>query len=219
MPKTVQSKRQVFLTPLIILFSFLLPLLFLILGIVIFRASNKFAQTLTKEENIKAEESLSPSQILKDKNKYRQEKIWLRGRVTFSPVVCKKKQCPDDACCGCPDQRDLVAYDTGTILNSSGQEKLNLKDVFTGQSFCQRKQGSCDYDCDDWRNGAIYDVYGKLFADTPPPGWQKSLNYYFEVESKTLVKTISFGESLRTIFDDLKEKFKGFGSSGQFVLP
>ncbi len=218
MPKTVQNKRRVFLTPLIILFSFLLPLLFLILGIVIFRASNKFAQTLTKEENIKTEESLSPSQILKDKTKYRQEKIWLRGRVILSPVVCEKKQCPQDACCGCPDYRDLAVYDTGAILNSSGQEKLNLKDVFTGQSFCQRKQVSCDYDCGDWRKGAIYDIYGQLFTDTPPPGWQKSLNYYFEVEGKNLIKTVSFGESLGTLFNDLKEKLKGFNISGQFVL-
>ena len=50
MPKIVQSKRKVFLTPLIILFSFLLPLLFLVLGVVIFRASNKFNQALIIEE-------------------------------------------------------------------------------------------------------------------------------------------------------------------------
>jgi protein-S-isoprenylcysteine O-methyltransferase Ste14 len=52
MPKTVDNKRRVVLPPLIILFSFLLPLLFLFLGIIIFRASNKFAQTLDKEEKI-----------------------------------------------------------------------------------------------------------------------------------------------------------------------
>lgn len=219
MPKAVDNKRRVLLPPLIILFSFLLPLLFLFLGVVIFRASNKFAQTLEKEEKTKIEESLSPSQVLKEKNKYDQGKIWIRGRVVLSPVVCEKKQCPGDVCCGCPDYRDLVIYDTGTILNSSGQEKLSLKDVFTGQSFCQRKQGSCDYDCGDWQSGAIYDVYGKLFADTPPPGWQKSLDYYFEAEGKNMVKTISFSESLRTLFNDLKEKFKSFSSSGQFVLP
>lgn len=219
MPKAVQNKRRVFLTPLIILFSFLLPLMFLFLGVVIFRASNKFAQTLNKEEKVKTEESLSPSQILKEKTKYSQEKIWIRGKVAFSPVVCDKKQCSDDVCCGCPDQRDLFLYDIGTILNSAGQEKLSLKDVFTGQSFCQRKQGSCDYDCGDWQNNSVYDVYGKLFADTPPPGWQKSLNYYFEVEGKNLIKTVSYLESLKTLFNDFKEKFKGFNTSGQFVLP
>ena len=219
MPKIVQSKRRVFITPLIILFSFLLPLLFLVLGVVIFRASNKFNQTLiVEEEKTKIEERLIPSQILKDKIKYRGQKIWLRGRTALSPVVCEKKQCLQDTCCGCPDQRDIVVYDAGTILNNSGEEKLNLKDVFTGQSFCQRKQGSCDYDCGDWRKGAIYDIYGQLFADTPPPGWQKSLNYYFEAEGKTLVKNISFSESFGTFFNDIKEKFKSFQTSGQFVL-
>ena len=219
MPKTLQNKRRSFLIPLIILFSFLLPLLFLILGVVVFRASNKFAQTLTEEEKIKTEERLTPSQVLKNKSQYRQEKIWLRGRVFLSPVVCEKKECPQDACCGCPNERDLVVYDAGTILKSSGEEKLNLKDVFTGKSFCQRKQGSCDYDCGDWYKGAVYDIYGQLFADSPPPGWQKSLNYYFEVEGKNLVKNVSFGESLGNLYNDLKEKFKSFKTSGQFVLP
>lgn len=218
MPKIKKSQSERFLIPLIILFSFLLPLLLLFLGVVVFRISNKFAQTLNVEEKISTEERLVPSQILKDKSKYHDKKLWLKGRVVLSPVVCEKKECGNDPCCGCPETRDLVLQDIGTILKSSGEEKLRLKDGFTRESLCKRKESSCDYDCEGWVKEAVYDVYGRFFAEIPPSGWQKSLNYYFEVEGKNLVKTFNFTDSLGNLINDLKERFGNFKSSGQFIL-
>jgi hypothetical protein len=219
MPKEEKNRQKRFLMPLIILFSFLLPLLFLFLGIVIFRSSNKFSQTLNEGEKIKTEEKISPSQVLKDKRKYHNEKITLRGRASLSPVLCEKKECGNDPCCGCPDQRDLILQDVGTILKSSGKEKLVLKDIFTETSLCKRKALSCDYDCGDWTKGAIYDVSGVFYAEAPPSGWQKSLNYFFKLERKNLVRTINLGESFGNFLNDLGERFEKFRSSGQFVLP
>jgi hypothetical protein len=219
MPERVKSKRRKFLIPFIIIFSFVLPLVFLILGLVIFKTSNKFVQTL-KEEEIKAEERLTPSQVLKSKSKYHQQKIWLRGRVELSPIVCEKKECPaEDSCCGCPEERDLYLYDAGTILKTAGQEKLKMRDIFTSQALCQRKIGNCDYDCGDWDKGAVYDVYGRFFAEQAPPGWQMSLNYYFEVENKELVKKINFSEKFGNFINEIKEKLQNWRGSGQYVLP
>ncbi len=219
MPEMSKDTRRKVLTPLIIVFTFVLPLLFLTLGIVIFRTSNRFAQTL-REEGVKIEERLTPSQVLKNKSKYHQQKIWLRGQVNLSPIVCEKKECPaEDSCCGCLDERDLYLYDAGTILKTGGQEKLKMKDIFTGQALCQRETGSCDYDCGDWDKGALYDVYGRFFAEAAPPGWQMSLNYYFEVEDKELVKKINFSENFGNFVNEIKEKLQNWRSSGQYVLP
>jgi len=219
MPEIFKTARKKFLIPLIIVFSFVLPLLFLILGIVIFKASNRFAQSL-KEEGIKVEEGLIPSQILKNKSKYHQQKILLRGKIDLSPITCEKKECPtEDSCCGCPNERDLYLYDAGTILKTGGQEKLKMKDIFTGKALCQRRTGSCDYNCGDWIKGALYDVYGRFFAEPAPPGWQMSLNYYFEVENKELVKKINFSENFGNFINEMKNKWSNFKTSGQYVLP
>jgi len=219
MPKQVRTGRRHLFLPLIVLFSFILPLLLVIAGVVIFRTSNKFLQTVQEKEKEEAEVRLIPSQVLRNKSQYHEQRITVRGRIDLSPVVCEKKECPEDICCGCPTERDLVIYDAGSLLKSSGGEKLRLKDIFTNQALCQRKTGSCDYLCDDWIKGAIYDVYGKFFSEPAPPGWQKSLNYYFLVEGKNLVKTISLTESFSSFINDLKGKFSGFKTSGQFVLP
>jgi len=219
MPEVVKKNRRKFLIPFIIIFSFVLPLLFLILGIVIFRVSNKFARTLN-EEGANKEERLAPSQILESKSKYHQQEILLRGRVDFSPIVCEKKECPvEDSCCGCPLERDLYLYDAGSILKNSGEEKLEIKDIFTGQALCQRKIDSCDYDCGDWVKGAVYDVYGRFFAEAPPSGWQMSLNYYFQAESKELVKKVNFSETFGNFINEMKNKWGSFKTSGQYVLP
>ena len=219
MPELIKVGRRRFLIPLIVFFSFILPLLFLILGVVIFKTPSKSLPILKEEEKI-SEERIIPSQVLRNKGKYHQEKFWLRGRVGLSPVVCEKKECPiEDSCCGCPNERDLYLYDAGVILKDSGEEKLKIRDIFTGKPFCQRKTGSCEYDCEDWNKGAIYDVYGKFFAEPPPSGWQKSLNYYFEVENKSLVKKINFLENLTNLGNEIKGKLQGWRSSGQYVLP
>jgi hypothetical protein len=60
---------------------------------------------------------ISPSEVLNKKSSYSGKKIILRGRVAEAPVVCQKKECPpDDACCGCPEERNLVLLDEKSIL-------------------------------------------------------------------------------------------------------
>jgi hypothetical protein len=219
MPKEVKkhTKRSLLIF-LAILFSFILPLALLITGIFIFRKTNLVIKRIP-EEQIEREEGLTPSQILANKSKYSQQKIAIRGRVVPEPVVCERKECPlDDSCCGCPSERNLAVNNPGQVL-SSQEGSLRLVEAQTGKAFCTRQAKSCDYLCGDWVKGAVYDVNGEFFAESPPPGWKLSLNYYFQVESKELVKRVGLGESFGNFVNEIKEKFKSFKTSGYYVLP
>jgi len=219
MPREVKkpTKRSL-LVFLAILFSFILPLALLITGIVVFRKTNIVIKRVS-EEQIKTEGRLAPSQILANKSKYSQQKIAIRGRVVPEPVVCERKECPsDDSCCGCPPERNLVINNTGQVL-SSQEGSLRLVEAQTGKAFCTRQAKSCDYLCGDWVKGAVYDVDGEFFAESPPPGWKLSLNYYFQVEGKNLVKRVGLGESFGNFVNEIKEKLKSFKTSGYYVLP
>jgi hypothetical protein len=215
LPKKGKNKFLFFLT---ILVAFFIPLSLLILGLFVFNKTNPIIKILPEEE-VKAEVRLTPSQILANKAKYNLQEIVIRGRVKPEPVVCERKECPaNDACCGCPTERDLILTDTGKVLTSE-EGTLKLVDTKLGKSFCSRRSYTCDYDCGDWVKGAIYDVSGKFFADSPPPGWQMSLNYYFQVESKELVKKVSFKETFGNFINEMKNKIASFKTSGQYVLP
>lgn len=197
-------------------------LLFLIAVVIFFNLTNvKYFPYLKKEtgELKPSEEVLIPSQILNNKSQYNKQRILVRGRVSEEPAVCEKKECPtSDPCCGCPSERDLLISDSEAILTSKTKGVLRLLGP-NGKSLCQRRQGSCEYSCQDWVKGVIYDVSGTFFAEPPPPGWKLSLEYYFKVESKNLVKTTSLGESARNVFNDIKEMFKQLTTSGSYVLP
>jgi len=154
-----------------------------------------------------------PSEVLNKKSSYSGKKIILRGRVTEAPVVCQKKDCPrDDVCCGCPEERNLVILDEKNILTSQTKEGLRLLDK-EGKSFCQREKGSCRYQCGDWKEGGVYEVYGEFWAEAPPPGWGKSMDFYFKVEDK------SIGERANLFFQEIKNMIKNFRTSGSYVLP
>lgn len=218
MAKLLKKRKISFLFFLTVLIAFISPLSLLILGIFIFNKTNPI-MIIKTEEVTKNEEKLSPSQILANKSKYSQQEIVIRGRVNQEPVVCERKECPtNDICCGCPAGRDLILTDSGKILTSE-EGTLRLVENVTEKPLCQRIISSCEYHCSDWIRGAIYDVSGKFFADSPPPGWQMSLNYYFQINGKELVKRISFMESLRSFGGEIKNKITSFKTSGQFVLP
>lgn len=171
------------------------------------------------EEKVEVKERLAPSQVLNNKSKYNQSRIVISGRVSPGPVVCERKECPvDDPCCGCPSERDLIIYDPGVVLSPKAEGRLRLL-APQGGSFCRRRVLSCDYDCGDWTEGAIYDVGGVFFAEPPPPGWKLSLEYYFQVESKELVKKVGPKEFIGNLFEEIKNLVEKFKKSGYYILP
>jgi len=162
---------------------------------------------------------ISPSEALNQKSSYSGKKITLRGRVAEAPVVCQKKECsPDDSCCGCPLERNLVLLDEKGILTSQTKEALRLLDR-EGKSFCRREKGSCRYQCEDWKKQGVYEIYGEFWAESPPPGWGKSMDFYFKVEEKKLVVSLGLGAKINLLFQDIKNFFKSLKTSGEYVLP
>ena len=163
--------------------------------------------------------ALSPSEVLNRKSSYSGKKITVRGRVVEIPVVCQRKECPpDDTCCGCPEERSIALIDEGNVLTLKSRERLELLGP-EGEGFCRREKGSCQYNCGDWRKGAIYEVFGEFKAESPPPGWQKSLDFYFRVEEKRLVKSLSLGSKINLLIQNIKDLIKNFRKSGEYVLP
>lgn len=208
--------KNKFLFFLTILVAFFAPLSLLILGLFVFNKTNPIIKVFPDEE-AKTEARLIPSQILASKVKYDQQEIVIRGRVKLEPVVCERKECPtNDSCCGCPVERDLILADAGKVLTS---QEGAMRLIEAGKSLCQRRPYSCDYDCGDWVKEASYNVNGKFYAESPPPGWQMSLNYYFQVESKELIKKASFKETFGNFISEMKDKIASFKTSGQYVLP
>lgn len=212
------TKRRLFIF-LAVFFGFVLPLVLIIAGVIFFKITGPPVKEVAETERMETEERLTPSQILNNKFKYDKERLVMRGRVLTEPVVCERKECPSgDSCCGCPSQRDLVIVDSGTVMTSRTQGRLRLLDL-VGSSLCQRRPSSCDYHCPDWVEGAIYDVGGTFSAQAPPPGWKMSLEYYFQVEDKSLVQRTAIGESIGNAFREIREMVKDLGTSGYYVLP
>lgn len=216
--KIKKIDKKLLLRWLVIVFTFILPLILVMVSIFIFNKTRRVREKVS-EERREAKERLTPSQILNNKPKYNQQKITVRGRVSPGPVVCERKECPpSDPCCGCPSERALIIHDPGVALTSKTGGRLRLVDS-DGKQFCQRRQSSCKYHCRDWIERAIYDVRGVFFAEPPPPGWKLSLEYYFQVESKNLVKKVGLGESIGNVFREIKEKIEKLKTSGYYILP
>jgi len=204
---------------LIILLGFVLPLIILIVALRIFSTSGRFQVVKVEEPSEEKKDwLLSPSIVLNNKSQYHQQNIVLRGKPRAEPVVCEQKKCLlGEKCCGCPLERNLVLYDEETFLAPKAKGQLRLVGS-DGQAFCQRQEGSCDYDCGDWLEEAVYNVSGFFYAESPPPGWQLSLDYYFQVKSKELVRKINLGESIRNAFGEIVDWVKSLSTSGQYVL-
>jgi len=216
--KVKKIDKRVILRMLAVVFSFILPLMLLIVSVFILNKTKRVREKIF-EEKIEVKEGLIPSQILNNKPKYNQQRITIRGRVSPEPVVCERKDCPtNDSCCGCPSERNLIIYDSGAVLTSKTGGRLRLSDA-EGKPFCHRRQSSCEYHCGDWIKGAIYDVSGMFFAEPPPAGWKLSLEYYFQVESKNLIKRVSLGESIGNILKEIREMVERIKTSGYYILP
>ena len=165
------------------------------------------------------ENTLKPSQLLSDKRNYANQDLILRGRVVKEPAVCQKKKCPEaDSCCGCPEKRDLLIYDEGTSLSGSTDGRLQLL-TLESDSFCRREMGSCDYQCEDWLEGGIYQIEGTFFYKKPPPGWAASWEYHFMVKEKKLLGKVDLKKNVANFWQELMDKLKSFSTSGGYVLP
>lgn len=189
--------------------------------IVLNLSSSQYVKRLKKTENLPSSSSeiVVPSEILSNKSLYSGKKINLRGRVLQDSVVCVRRECPEeDACCGCPEERDILVVDQNSVLNQQIKERLPLLDS-QGKSFCRREKGSCRYDCGDWINGGIYDIYGEFWAEAPPLGLNKSFDFYFKVEGKNLLKTTSFKDKIEAFLNDIKNLIKKQKTSGYYILP
>jgi hypothetical protein len=173
---------------------------------------------VVREAKVEEEEALLPSKILNNRSQYSEKRVVLRARVLPEPVVCERKECPvTDPCCGCPPERDLIARDPGVVLSPKTGERLKLLDS-DGHSFCERGQSDCQYRCPGWSENAIYKISGVFYAEPPPPGWKKSLNYYFQVESKELVSQVGVGEYLGNLAREIREWIEKIKTSGYYIL-
>lgn len=205
----------------VVFFTVILPTVLLIVGIYIFYKTNRAREAVEEGGVEVAEGALKPSQLLENRDKYRDQKLVLTGRVDQSPVTCERKDCPKtDPCCGCPEERDLVMVDVDRPILKEPIWKMRLLDL-NGRAFCQRKTGSCDYECPGWQTGDIYEVKGTFFAEPPPlgTGWRLYFDFYFQVESQSLVKKVSLLDLPGRLVRSVQELIKGLKTTGYYVLP
>ncbi len=215
-----KKKKRTALATLAIFFGFVLPVSVLIIGITIFRV-NDIGLKPSSSENIQETSSegvLKPSELLSNRAKHAGKRVVVQGRVSREPAVCEKKECPsDNPCCGCPEERSLILNDSNVVLTSNSGGRLRLLDQ-EKKPFCFLPAGSCNYECSGWEEGAIYDVTGNFFTETPPPGWKISLEYYFLVENKSLVKSVGILDTIGNLFNEIKAQFYKLKTSGSYVL-
>lgn len=207
--------KKTLLIFLSILFILVIPSILIVLSADWLRKT--WVRPEVAEEKI---ERISPSQILADKIKYRDQFLVIRGQIVPETAVCERKVCPEnDPCCGCKNERDLIIADSGTTLMAQSPGRMRLL-TSQKESVCHRKSNSCEYNCGDWRPGEIYEVRG-IFRATPPPqgsGLKLYLDYYFEVQEKSLVKTLGIFERIGTFFNDIKNLVGSTKTSGYYIL-
>lgn len=178
-------------------------------------------EKIALEEKGKGATFFFPSELTASRAKYNNQPIDLRAKISTAPIVCQKRQCEkNDACCGCPDSRDLVASDFRTSVSSSGPiDLLKLHDA-NNQPICLRKVNSCDYDCSGWENGSIYDISGTFVFEEGPKGWNRPKDLYVMVNDKKLIRFLGMQESFGQLFEKIGSVFDGLrGDTGTYVLP
>jgi hypothetical protein len=185
-----------------------------------------YEKTLDQEEKIaldakgKGAGFLFVSELSAARTKYNNQPIELRAKVSTAPIVCQKKECEGDSCCGCPDTRDLIASDFRATISSSGPVDLLKLYGADNQPICIRKTNSCNYDCQGWENGSIYDMSGTFVYEPGPQGWNRPQALYVKVSNKSLIRFLGMQESFGRIFEKIGSIFDGFkGDSGTYVLP
>jgi hypothetical protein len=198
----------------------LIPLLALGLSIfIIYKIKSNLPKISQTEEAIKEENALSPSDVSENKTKYKDQIITLKGRVEKENAVCQKKECPEnDPCCGCPDKINLYLYDSTSSLSQKTKTAFKLVGE-KKEELCQRKPLSCSYECKGWQTGSVYNITGKFFAESPPPGLKISFDHYLEVYSKEFSKKPTLSEKIGNLINDIKQFINKTKNSGSFVLP
>lgn len=216
-----KAKRPPTKTKIFFGLVFSLVLLTLVISsIILFRLTGVGPEEFLRQEELQPSPTrITPSKVLTNRSKYNKERFSIRGKVVFEAVVCERKECPaEDPCCGCSQERNIYLVDSETIITSKTKGRLKLVNS-SRKTFCQRQLGSCDYDCQGWGEGAIYDVLGQFFYEAPPPGWSMSLDYYFQVEDKQVVRTIGLEETVDNFIKEIKDTLKKLKTSGYYVLP
>ena len=217
--KVDKSTREKILKFLIIFSTVILPGT-LMVGIVLYSFKGSSGGT-GKGETFETEEGvIKPNQLLENRNKYDGQEMVLLGRVEQAPVTCEKKDCPSsDSCCGCPPERNLVVNDPEKILTQEAPWRLRLLDS-GGNAFCQREEGSCDYQCPGWEVGKVYELQGTFLAEPPPrgTGWRMFFSFYFEVEEKELSGEGGLIQKPAALFNGIKDLISKFRTSGYYVL-
>lgn len=215
-----EKKKNSSLAVLAIFFGFVLPVSVLVVGIVVFGVNDPGLKPSTTEniQEINPEDVVKPSDLLNNRAKYAGKRVVVQGRVSRESAVCEKKECPADSpCCGCPEERSLVLSDNNRVLVSAqGVAKLRLLDE-EKEPLCSLAAGSCKYECPGWKENAIYNVTGNFFSEVPPPGWKISLDYYFTVESKSLVRTVGVLDTIRDFFYEIQNQIKQLRTSESYV--
>lgn len=171
--------------------------------------------------NISPEGVKKPSEVLAQKETYSGQELVIRGKVSELEIVCNKMQCqPGDYCCGCPEDRDLVIRDSGSMTFSQNPQSILKLKTADEDSFCHRKPGSCEYNCGEFKIGQIYDVRGMLVNERAPSGLNISLNLYFLTSDYGWVAESQggFWNELIALFNTVKGKIANLGSSGSYVL-
>lgn len=207
---------------LLIFFTLVLPSLLLLAGVVYYYQMSQNEETATSELEF-TDENLAvvfPSQIVEDKNRYKDKQLVVRGKVVMAPAICERGKCPEsDPCCGCQAERDLVVTDANSGLFRQANWQLRVLEK-SGQAICRRVLGSCEYDCDDWQPEAVYDIAGTFYADPPPRGsaWRMFLEFYFLADEKVLVQPARRGGVAEKILQAMQDLLERVRYSGSYVL-
>lgn len=161
-------------------------------------------------------EILTPGQLISQAAKYNNQTVTVRGVTDWEAVICEKRECPaGDACCGCPQTKNLILTDPEIVLENKLQSQLTLLSADL-EPLCTRQDNSCQYFCPDWVRGALYEIKG-VFHGESQAGLRVTVNLNLQVQNKEMVKNLNFFDSLVRFFEGLKQSFSQFKTSGSFV--
>ncbi len=191
-------------------FLVILPSLFVLTGVLLieYNTPKLPKQAALTPIDTRSLKGLNPSDILTDVLYYSDKEVNIHGIVVYGEGSCEKRSCPDyDSCCGCSSNRDLILKDTtSNLFNQSGEIKIFDPGK---QSICQRKQDSCDYDCNDWVPGGLYEITGTLVV-VRPLGLTVSrgyLEFYLEVKGKHKISGPTPVENKDNMLDTTIKRF------------
>ena len=87
--KRKKIDRRLFLGLVVFFFATALPTYLLLKSVLIFKETSG-TRDLGLEKQAEPEEELTPSEILNNKSKYKEQTVTIRGKVSPEPVVCER---------------------------------------------------------------------------------------------------------------------------------